>query len=617
MERVIRRTAPPPKLTISQWADKHRRLSPEASAEPGRFVTSRAEYQREMMDAISDPVFETVVFMLASQTGKTESENNAVGFFIDQDPSPILVVLPTLEMAKAWSKDRLAPMLRDTPRLKGRVKDPRSRDADVTVLHKSFPGGHITISGANSPASLASRPIRILLLDEVDRYPPSAGTEGDPISLARQRTATFWNRRIIMCSTPTRAGASRIEAEYSVSDKRKFHVPCLHCGLFQELQWKNVVWPNGSPTEARIHCDGCREPWSESDRLKSVRLGEWVKTARGNGKTAGFHLNALYSPWMTPGEVALEFVEARGDPEKMKAWTNTKLAETWDEDAEAVDGASLSSKDRTEDWGPRAPTDVKIVTCGVDVQDDRVEVERVGWGMDEESWSLEYEVIYGDPSSRELWDELDTYLLTPTQRADGNVLKVAATAIDSGGHYTQMVYRFCKDRHRRKVYAIKGAASQGKRRPVWPARASKVARGRGSNVFVVGVDAAKDVIYGRFGLRQRGPGYCHLPRERDPSWFAQVTAEVVRTRKIRGFPQRTYELPAGRRNEALDCRVYAYAVLQSLNVKWSRIRQAATSSPEPLPEEPAPVARDEPRAPRRENRPRPPRRSRRGGWLSR
>ena len=200
-EQMKKRLKPPPKLTISEWADEYRKLSPESSAEPGSWNTSRAEYQRGIMDALSDPYIETVVVMSSAQVGKTEILNNAVGYFISQDPSPMLVVQPTLDMAQTWSKDRLAPMLRDTPILSGLVKDPRSRDSGNTTLHKVFPGGHVTACGANSPSSLASRPVRNVFCDEVDRYPVSAGTEGDPVSLAKKRSATFWNRKIDRKST--------------------------------------------------------------------------------------------------------------------------------------------------------------------------------------------------------------------------------------------------------------------------------------------------------------------------------------------------------------------------------------------------------------------------------
>jgi phage terminase large subunit GpA-like protein len=585
LKRAFSAWAPPPKLTISEWADTYRRLSPESAAEPGNWLTSRAEYQRGIMDAISDPLAETVVLMTSSQVGKTEILNNVVGYYIHQDPAPILNIQPTLEMAKTWSKDRLAPMLRDTPALRGKVREPRERDSGNTVIHKIFPGGHISMAGANSAASLASRPIRVLLADEVDRYPASAGTggkatEGDPVRLGVKRTTAFWNRKIVLASTPTIKGSSRIEAEWDLSDQRRFFVPCPHCSAMHYLKWAQVRWPTGEPTKAAYSCEECGADWTEGQRLSAIRHGEWRATAKGNGRVVGFHLNEIYSPWSTPAKMALDFVEAKGDPEKVKTFVNTSLGESWEQDAEKVDAQAVVS--RLEEWGaPRAPNDVLVVTVGVDTQDDRLELERVGWGPGEESWSLDHQILYGDPSAPDLWNELDAYLLTPTYRLDGTRLPVHAAAIDSGGHYTQQVYKFANARLRRRVYAVKGIGGPG--RTAWPKRASTVPKGK---VFIVGVDTAKDIIYARLKMTERGAGFMHFPikdgkEPRDRAYFDQLTAEVVVTKFSKGFAHREYQLPTHRRNEALDLRVYAYCVLQSLNVRWGAAKVAVLKKPEP------------------------------------
>ena len=274
------------------------------------------------MDSINDPGVHTVVVMSSAQVGKTEILNNIVGYHIHQDPAPILCVQPTVEMGKTWSKDRLAPMLRDTPALRGRVKDARSRDAGNTTQHKQFPGGHITIAGANSAAGLASRPIRVVLLDEVDRYPPSAGSEGDPVRLATKRTTTFWNRKILLTSTPTIKGLSRIELAFESSDKRRFWVPCPHCGEFQVLAWSGVKFaPLG------YQCAGCQGLWTDTQRWWAVARGEWRAEGESKG-VAGFHLNELYSPWVTTAEMVESFLEAKKSPETLKTWVKTTLGET-------------------------------------------------------------------------------------------------------------------------------------------------------------------------------------------------------------------------------------------------------------------------------------------------
>lgn len=470
-------------------------------------------------------------------------------------------------------------MLRDTPVLQGKVSDVRSRDGKNTILHKSFEGGHITVAGANSAASLASRPIRVVLCDEVDRYPPSAGTEGDPISLARKRTTTFWNRKVGLFSTPTVKSVSRIEAAFEESDKRYFWVPCPHCGQMQRLQWSQVRWDTGRPETAAYLCvaEDCGAFWTDSERWQAIRAGEWRASAEFKG-VAGFHLSELYSSWVRLGNMARAFLEAKGHPERLKTWVNTSLGETWEERGEEVNLHSLQERARTEGWLSHdeddelepAPAGVLLVTCGVDVQGDRLEIERVGWGMDDESWSLDHEVIRGDPSAPEIWRELDEYLLTASEAVDGRKLNVAATAIDSGGHYTDAVYNFVRDKSRRRVWAIKGQAGEGK--PVWPKLASKNNKGRIA-LFNIGVDSAKDIVYGRLRIDEPGPGYCHFPADRDSAWFEQLTSEAVVTRYVKGFPVRAWVPKPNTRQEALDCRVYSFAALRSMSISWGRIKR--------------------------------------------
>jgi phage terminase large subunit GpA-like protein len=382
-------------MTVSQWADAERRLSPEASAEPGRWYTSRAEYLRGIMDAISDPAIRQVAVMSSAQVGKTEFILNVIGYHIDRDASPILCIQPTLQMAQAFSKDRLAPMLRDTPKLQGKVKDPRSRDSGNTTLHKVFPGGHITIAGANSAAGLASRPVRIVLCDEVDRYPSSAGTEGDPIRLAAKRATTFWNSKLVTVSTPTVKGASRIEAEWLDSDQREYHVKCPHCGASQTLKWRNVHWEEDKPQTACYTCEECGVTWTDADRFKAIKAGEWIATQPESG-VAGFRLSGLYSPWVPLDDAVRDFLEAKKLPETLRVWVNTFLGETWEEQGDGIDEANISARREAYENVPDA---VHLLTAGVDVQDDRVEVEVLGHGRDEETWSIDHAIIYGDPST--------------------------------------------------------------------------------------------------------------------------------------------------------------------------------------------------------------------------
>ena len=557
-------------MTISEWSDQYRILSPEASSEAGKFETRRAVYQKEIMDAISDPSIEEVIIMSGSQIGKTEMLLNAIGYYIAYDPAPILLIQPTLEMARGWSQNRLATMLRDSPILQNKVADVKSRDSGNTVLNKSFDGGHIATCGANSPASLSSRPIKIVLCDEVDRYPPSAGTEGDPVLLARRRSATFWDRKIVLTSTPTIAGASRIESAFENTDKRKFLVPCPKCNHAQELKWSQIVWENKDADTARYMCKKCDYKWTESERIKSISKGKWVATSEGNGSNIGFHLSGLYSVWMTMEEAVREFLVAKKMPNTLRVFVNTYLGESWEDEGEQIDEQNIFN--RKEDYlsgkvQQEIPNSVAVITAGVDIQDDRIELEIVGWGRDEESWSLSYDRIYGDPSAPHIWKQLDLKLLQTFKHPSGVELRIASTCIDSGYH-TKSVYEFCKPRFARRVFAIKGVAGHGKAIIGRPTR-NNIAK---IPLFPVGVDSAKELLYSRLRIKDEGAGYCHFPKHYEQEYFMQLTAEKIVTKYFKGFPRREF-VKIRPRNEALDCRVYSIASLSVLNTDINKLAE--------------------------------------------
>ena len=569
-------------LTVSQWADQNRRLSPEASSEPGRWVTDRAPYQRGMMDAVNEPGVSEVVYMTSSQIGKTEILNNIIGYYSHQDPSPMLLIQPTLDMAETWSKDRLAPMIRDTDALTELFGDPRSRDSNNTLLHKKFPGGHITMAGANSPSSLASRPIRIVLLDEEDRYPHSAGTEGDPGSLAQKRTTTFWNRLLVTASTPTIEDESKIESRYQQSDQRKFYVPCPECDAFQVLSWQLVKFEKGKPETTHYECEHCKARLKESDKMWMLSHGEWRAEAAFNG-IVGFHISELYSPWVKWAEMVESFFKAKRLPETLKVWVNTSLGETWKDKTEGVDPSGLLG--RKENWGRVAPEGVIVITAGVDVQDDRLEAEVIGWGVGQESWSLQYHVLHGDPAQSKVWEDLDNVLTQTVKTSDGRILPVACACVDSGGHQTQRVYEYCKKREYQRIYAIKGASQIGKPLVSKFSKANKLR----VKLFTIGTDTAKQMIYARLKIHQPGPGYCHFPADYPEEYFKQLTAERIQTKFVNGHPSRIWVMPKGRRNEALDCRVYGMAALHILNPNLDRLardqeRERLRQKDQPQPE---------------------------------
>lgn len=596
---------PPPNLTVSQWADEHLYLSPEDSAEPGKFKVDRAPYQRGMLDAVSDPGIKDVVYCTSSQIGKTLLLRAIIGYHIHQDPGPILLMQPTVGMAESFSKDRLSPMVRDTPALRGRIADPKSRNSGNTVLHKGFPGGHITMVGANAPTELAGRPIRIVLADEVDRYPASAGTEGDPLYLARQRTATFWNSKIIMASTPTIEGASRIWTEYEKSDQRHYFIPCPECDHMHVLKWSNVIYQDNSPTTARIACTECGALYGDAEKLKALQYGEWVATSESRG-VAGFHINALYSPWQTIGDIVEEWLRKKDTPETLKTFINLQLGECYqDRSGETVKAEILMN--RREAWDA-IPDDVVLLTAGTDCQDDRLELTLIGWTATEQARVIGHYQLYGSPGEPAVWRELDEFLQQRHITHDGRHLRIRACCIDSGGHHTQQVYEFCATRYHRKIYPIKGRAGA---HPIWPPRGLSTKNSRNVQMFIVGVDTAKDSVRAAMSIsKPDSPRYIAFSQDLPDEYFRQLTVErrVSHTDKS-GRTTRKWVKPPGARNEAWDCFVYAMAALSSLKAGGTNLKLVARSSRLPeLPEPASPAMPAQTPAPVKPTIPRPKRR---------
>lgn len=575
LDTTIKMALPPPKLTLSEWANRNLYLSAEDSAEPGKYRSDRAPFQAGMMDAISDPAIEQVVVESSTQVGKTTLIKSIIGYHIDQDPAPILVIQPTLEMADTFSRDRLAPMIRDTPVLRGKVKSPRSRDSANTLRHKAFPGGQITMAGANSPASISARPIRILLFDETDRYPQSVGTEGNPFKLGRKRTTNFWNRKIVLVSSPTDEDTSVIDAAYRASDQRRFHVPCPHCAEFQALKWAQVKWPDGEPDKAYYLCEFCNEVITDGHKQKMLMRGEW-RADKPFKKIAGFWINEIYSPWRTFGEMAEEFIDAKRSREDLKVFINTSLAEVFRETYQKADWAGLMLRRENYDSDP-LPTRILYLTAGVDVQNDRLEAEIVGWRADrrgdpEESWSAGYHVLYGDPATKAPWVLLDALLLERYRTEDGRHLRISAACVDSGGHHTQAVYSFCNPRLARHVYAIRGMAGS---KPIWPKKAGKSRQHKGYYVWSIGVDTIKDLLYGRLKIAEPGPGYCHFSADYSEELCRQLCSEKVKTTYTKGQPVRTFVRVDGSRAESLDARVYSIAALYAKYPPWTMLVKSA------------------------------------------
>lgn len=523
------------------------------------------------MDAFNEPGVSTIVAMFAAQSGKTQAFNNVIGYHIHQDPAPILVIQPNLVMAQSWSKQRLSPMLRDTPVLRGKVKEVRTKGSSNTILEKVFEGGILAIAGANSPAGLASRPIRVVLFDEASKYPQSAGAAGDPVELGTARTTTFWNKKRGIFSTPTIHEVCRTETAWEQSDQRYFEVPCPYCGGYQRLVWNQVKWEkdaHGEPEKVWYECVHCKGAIGEADRDRMVRNGQWVATCPWVKDTAGFQLSALYSPWKSWEESVRQFLKATrsGNRELLQQFINEVLGEVWKEDQTTITAEGLFKQ--REEYGPEVPAAAVILIASVDVQDDRLEVAIKGWGRAEEGWLIEPVIVIPgrtetDPTP---WKQLAEILERNFPHESGMTMKIAAMGIDSGGHSTKAVYDFCRPREARRVWATKGT---GKLAHPVVGRPNRNNSGK-VPLRMIGTDTIKRTIMSRLKLTEDGPGRMHFPMGCDQEYFDQLTSEaLVKIREkntIRSFWKKTRP-----RNEALDLEVINIAILAATGVNLNQL----------------------------------------------
>ncbi len=607
--------APDPDSTVSEWADEHRALSEVASAEPGRWRTTRTPYLREVMDCLSPAhPAERVVVMAGAQIGKTECGNNWIGYVIHRSPGPMLMVQPTVEVAKRVSKQRIAPMIEATPALRERVAESRTRDSGNTVQLKEFNGGVLIITGANSGAGLRSMPIRFLFMDEVDEYPGDVDGQGDPVALAEKRTATFSRRKVFLTSTPTVKGLSRIEREFLGSDQRRFFVPCPLCGHLDYLAWRGpehhrIEWEEGRPDTAHMVCGSCGGRTEERCKADMLARGEWRPTAATENNTVGFHLSALYSPlgWKSWAQCAAEFVQAKEDPFRLKTWVNTVLGETWEERGDSVAAGSLLT--RLERYPAEVPTGVGVLVAAVDVQGDRLEAVVKGYGAGEESWLVAFTQLHGDPACEAVWFDLDKFLGQAFDHESGQKLRVECTVVDSGGAHTEHVYRYTRARSGRRVFPIKGGSVAGRPLVERPSKNNRY----NVPLFVLCVDTGKDVVFSRLRISSRGPGFVHLPEWVDEEYLAQLTAEKAIRKYVKGRGAVREWVKLRERNEALDLEVYALAALHILGQPFIRglaARAAKFAVPtlglgEPAGDETGPAAAAPALAPTR----------RRSGWV--
>ena len=592
---AVKRFAPPESLTVDEWADKHRRLSPESSAEAGPWRTKRTPYLEEPMRAFTDPKVHKIVMVAASQVGKSELELNIIGYIIDQDPGSILYVHPTIDDARKFSRLRVAPMIRDSKPLKAKVHDVKAKDSGNTILQKSFPGGMLTLTGSNSASALASTPARYIIGDERDRWATSAGTEGDPWALAEARQATFYNAKAVEVSTPTIKGNSNIETSFYQGTQERWCHRCPECGEYSEIVFDNIhfdpeakrirgkkSWSLKSGVSWSCPACGCLIP----EDVMRKQPAKWIADNPDAYKKGvrSFWLNAFSSPWTPWEKIVLKFLDAKDDPQRLKVVYNTLLGQLWEDRGDLEDEDTMLA--RREDYGTRPdgtpvelPDGVLVLTCGVDTQDNRLEYEVVGHGKYGETWGIVKGYIMGRPDTPEVWQRLDDVVDHVYKFKNGRGLKISITCVDSGGHFTQEVYEACRARVGKRVFAIKGKGGDG---IPFVSPPSKVPIRDNKRItcwlYTIGVDAGKATIMANLKVQEPGPKYCHFNRHPDAGYDLNffnglLSEKLVLTHTRRGDRWAWEKLPGHNRNEALDCRDYANAGLKIINPDMDAIER--------------------------------------------
>jgi len=566
IENIVKEVlAPAEDLTVAEWADKYRILSRESAAEAGKWDTNRTPYMKEILMCITDIETKKITMMCSAQIGKTEMLLNVLGRYMHLDPCPILFVQPTVDDAKSFSKERVEPMIRDTTILKKLISKTNRRE-EGTVQEKMFPGGYVRFVGANSPSGLASRPIRITLLDEIDRFPLSARKEGDPVKLAERRTNNFYDSKNIRVSTPTDDATSKIQLLYLASSQEEWCLPCPFCGEYQPLDFEQMKYLDLE--EPELECKFCGHSSQEKEWKSKRQLnGKWIAKFPVEKEHRGFHLNALASPWVTWKEIVKEFLEVKDDDFQYRTFMNTVLGKTFSVNLEAAMDYEAIYETR-EDYGAELHDDVVILTAGVDVQDNRLEVEVVGWGYEYESYGIMYRDFPGNPGKEEVWQQLDTFLKKKFYFKNKKYLMIAATLIDSGGHHTGSVYKYVYKKEKRGIYAIKGQGAWG----VNILNGFRKTTKKGApqiNLLSLGVNALKDLTYSRLSILE-GAGKCHFPKASTQGYgidyFKGLTSEVkVKKSTPRGM-KIAWEILDGRRNEPLDLRNYNTAAIELIPI---------------------------------------------------
>lgn len=582
---------PPPKMTPVEWAEKSLRI-PAGNALPGPIRFDNAPHQREPLNLMFSPLVERISLMWGAQVGKTQVLACGQAFAVVMSPRSQMMMQPSQGDLGTWLETKWNPLVASTPALRQRIAKPRSRTGVNNSRMKSYPGGFMLFAWAGSPKTMRGRSAPFIGCDEVDGY--TVTEEGHPVSLLWQRAATFGDqRKLVEISTPTIKGGSYIEAAFLAGDQRRFHIRCPHCQHEQTLKWDNVMWvgkketdgenlkhiEDHDPNTAAYACAGCGTLINDGERLAAVRAGRWIAAKPFKGH-ASFHISELYSTFRRMRDIVKSYLEKLAQDDLQTFW-NVSLAETWSEVGEQALPEVIQA--RAEPYAGTVPDGVLYVTCGVDMQMDRFEMEVVGWGLNEESWSLDYRIIHGEAIGPEPWLDLEAALAERYVKADGTSLKIAATCFDTGGTggYTQAAYDWLKKQPAsRRIFGIKGMSGWDRPIVAAPNRKQSGKEARKVDLYIVGTDQAKLTLMRRLQNDKPGtPGYCHHPDTYEDEYYKQLCAEKLVSRRVKGFTVREWHAERDR-NEALDVRVYAHAALKILNPKLTKLAAKAAAKAE-------------------------------------
>lgn len=552
---------PPEKLTVSEWADKYRILSELDSAAPGHWRTSKTPYLKAVMDAFNADFIHDITFCAGTQLGKTSAEQNMIGYAVAQDPGPMLVVYPSEKLAKFTSEKRLQPLIMLSPALREKFNERGSKDLEL-----SFDTMYIALVGANSASDLSSRPARYVFFDEIDKFPKWTGAEAGPLELAAERTKTFYNRKIVKVSTPTLKTGNIWQGWLNADIQYRYFVPCPHCGEMQVLEFGQIKWPEGSDeTEARAaasyECKYCHEIIDDRQKPAMLRAGEWrgERKRKGRAHKVAYHLNSIYSPWLTFGDVAAKFLASKDEPALLMNFVNSWLAEPWEDKSSRMKSDVVMEKALPYERG-RMPAAAQLITCGIDVQLDHFYYSVRAWGAHMTSWLVDW-------GRAETWADLETVVERNYADTNGEIHNVNLACMDSG-YNTDDVYSFCAQ-HMGVIVPTKGASRALKSRYT-VSILDKQAAGFGLRLYEMDTNQLKNFIASRMSIDPGAYGSWNVYEGIEREYADQICSEQrVEKKDRKGRVSIVWEkISSHVANHLLDCETNNVLAAEIMGVRF-------------------------------------------------